>query len=430
MLSSVSAQARTLNQTVQQALSSNPVISAAQREHAATGYELREARAGYFPTIEIEAATGHERSNNTTTRARAGRGVNEGGHRSLWRNEASLSLNQMVWDGWETHSNVSEQRARLKSAGHSLFETKEGVALDAVEAHLELLRLTQVVDLAEENLDKHQTYLDQITARVQGGRGSQANVRQAEGRAALAESTLEAFRLDLADAQAAYVRIVGDLPEADLQPVVAPVSDVPAAYEEVLESALESSPAMKAAESDVEAAKAALKGSKASFYPRLDLEISAARNENLNGVEGANNEALALARLSYDLYTGGADTARKRQEIERFAASRYELENARREVTESLKQFWNAYKYAKKRLAALQQHVTSSVQTRDAYQKQFDLGQRSLLDLLDSEVEHFNASVSLINEKYTHIFAAYGIFASMGALSERFTTQLASTKEK
>jgi adhesin transport system outer membrane protein len=64
------------------------------------------------------------------------------------------------------------------------------------------------------------------------------------------------------------------------------------------------------------------------------------------------------------------------------------------------------------------QHVDSSVRSRDAYQQQFNLGQRTLLDLLDSENEVFAARTSYVNAEFDQLFAMYRILNSMGLLLE------------
>jgi len=67
-------------------------------------------------------------------------------------------------------------------------------------------------------------------------------------------------------------------------------------------------------------------------------------------------------------------------------------------------------------MPAREQHVQSSEKARDAYQQQFSLGQRTLLDLLDSENEVFRARTALVNTQYDEMYAMYRILNSMGML--------------
>jgi adhesin transport system outer membrane protein len=154
------------------------------------------------------------------------------------------------------------------------------------------------------------------------------------------------------------------------------------------------------------------------MYPRLDLEVSASRNQNLDGLKGANNDALAMVRMSYNLYNGGSDLARKREREERTNQARQGLEQDRRLVRENIQKAWTSYETTKRRLSPLKLHVTSSEATRTAYKSQFGIGQRTLLDLLDSEVELFNARTAYIDAKYAADFAIYEVLMNTGDVLE------------
>jgi adhesin transport system outer membrane protein len=79
---------------------------------------------------------------------------------------------------------------------------------------------------------------------------------------------------------------------------------------------------------------------------------------------------------------------------------------------------WNAYTTASERLTPLKDFVTASEATREAYGKQFNLGQRTLLDLLDSENEYFTAQTAYVGGQYTQLFAAYRLLQNEGRLLE------------
>ena len=59
-----------------------------------------------------------------------------------------------------------------------------------------------------------------------------------------------------------------------------------------------------------------------------------------------------------------------------------------------------------------------------AYKQQFSLGQRTLLDLLDSANEMFVAKSDYVNTRYDRILSMYRVFASMGMLHKTFENDL------
>ena len=413
-LSAQAAQAITLSEAVDTAIKTHPEVRMSLQNREAIHQEWKQAVGGFKPTVDLLIGSGHERSNNPTTRTRADRNDKEG-HRSLWRNEARLNVNQMLFDGYETDSETCEQKFRYESASHELFETKENVALRTVQAYLDVMRTKEILDLQKETVDIHLVYLKQMQKRSESGRGSQADVRQAQGRMALAEANLLSAAGDYRKAQISFNEIVGEKPK-DLKPLDVPVKALPVSLENAVERAVANSPAIKSAKADIAAADKAVDVAKAAFYPRLDLELEATRQQNLDGTKGPNNEYSAMARMRYNLYRGGADTARTDERKARKTEAEDSLARDTRLVEENVYSSWNDLQTAKSRLAPLASHVTSADQTRGAYKKQFDIGQRSLLDVLDSEVEYVGAKSARINGKYAVDFAAYAILANEGSL--------------
>ena len=90
--------------------------------------------------------------------------------------------------------------------------------------------------------------------------------------------------------------------------------------------------------------------------------------------------------------------------------------NALRQLNEELGLAWNAYNNATQQVPIAQQYVDRSTKVRTSYQQQFSLGERTLLDLLDSENELFTAQQRLAQIKSLHIYTQYRIKADMGQL--------------
>lgn len=416
---SLNAHALTLEDAVLKTLADNPRIINAQQNADQVDAEVDEAWGGYLPQVDLTASTGHERSNNPTTR---GRGANDP-NTSYWRNESRLVVSQMLFDGWRTSSLVGQQRERLSASNATLHETRENTTLRAILAYFDVVRLAKLVALAEENENNHKVYLDKITEQASGGQVSRADIRQAAGRLALAQSTLIDFKRQRDDAHATFVAVVGEQPTGLEAPTFLEEANLPTTLEDAMETALANNPAVVAERHNVKAASEAVRESKSAFLPRFDAELSAGRAHNLDGSQGDNNEAVALVRMSYNLYAGGSDMARKRARIMRQGAANAELTQRQREVRELTRQAWNSFTNTRARLTPLSEHVTAATQTRDAYKDQFDLGSRTLLDLLDSEIEVFNAKVSLTNADYAYNFSKYEVASLLGELVTKFETK-------
>jgi adhesin transport system outer membrane protein len=402
------AGAATLEETVRETIETSPDVLIAGSERDAVEQQMEQSRAGFFPQADITLGTGWEYSDNPTTR------TVDGGSRNFNRDEAEILVRQLLYDGHGTVSEFERQRARVNSRAYDTFSTAEVTGLKAVEAYLDVIKEQKLVQLAVNNLDNHQKTYDRIVKRGERGVGSKADVQQALGRLALARTNLMAERNNLDDAIAAFVSVVGHEPE-NLQEAISLEQRLPASFDEALATALNNHPRLKSSEADVDAAREQHEAARALFFPRIHLEISGSNNDNLDGVPGRNKDASAMIRGRYN-FTGGKDMARRQETIYELEQAKEIRDRTRRQVTESIQLSWNAYETAKQQLEFFKIHVDASKQALLAYRKQFNIGQRTLIDLLDQENEVFQANINYVNGLNEVMFSTYRILAGTGKL--------------
>jgi len=412
LLSTGDGLATSLEETIEAALGTNPEVGVVQADRSAIDQELRQARAQYLPSVDVRGALGPEYSNNPSTRNRP---PGADSATTLMRYESQLTLSQMLFDGFATESEVERQKARIDSASYRVAEAAEFIALDAVEAHLDVLRNQDLVELARENVAEHRRIFGRVERLEREGGGSIADVRQTEARVASAESALATAIGNLRDAQARYISVVGASPES-LEPPLIPLQAVPESGETAAVRASVNSPTVQIANADIDVSQAELQGSRAGYYPRLDLELGTSANRNIDGVSGGDVDAQALLVVRYNLFRGGADVAREREAFERLREAREQLRLVRREAEEEARLAYNAVITARSRVEALRAEADAQRATRDAYAQQFILGQRSLLDLLDAENQLFIARSNLTTAVYAEQFAVYRVLTVLGDL--------------
>lgn len=411
--------AASLEDSIFMALKTNPDVGVVQADRQAIDQELRQARALYMPSIDLRAAAGPEYTNSLATRGRATRANGGNASSTLVRMESQLTLTQMLFDGYATTSEVERQLARTDSAAYRVDEAAEFIALDAIEVHLDVLRNQLLVDQAYDNLAAHQSILGRVRQGEQQGGGSIADVRQTEARLAAAHDVLATAIGNLRDAEARYVRVTGSRAQ-ELENAPAPILALPEGPETAAAKAATSSPTVRIARADIDVAKAELKGSRAGYYPRFDLELGAAANRQIDGIVGSDVDAEALVVMRYNLFRGGGDIAREREAFSRVNQSHQGLRKARNEAEEQARLSFNALTTARSRVEALIAQKRANAATRDAYAEQFNLGRRSLLDLLDAENEFYLAISSLTTAEFTESFAVYRVLAIVGDLLPTF----------
>jgi len=396
--------------TVREALATYPELGIVRHDRRAVEQELRQARARWLPSLDAELRYGPEWAHNDTTRSRDGDDSTV-----LARREASLSLRQLLFDGFETQAEIERQRARLDSASRRVAETAEFVALDAVQAHLEVLRRREIVDLAESNVNRHRDLVERVRRMEREGRVSVADLRQAEARLAQAQEDLARARGDLEDAVATYMQVVGRAPE-NLTFDSAPESALPKDREEAAALARSGNPRVLVAYADVAVAEAELGKARSGYYPHVEVRVEGTYGEGVAGSARPAGSASALVVLRQNLYRGGADIALEREAFHRLNEARARLAHARRQAEQDARTSWNALETARARVEALRAKAEAQRRTRDAYFQQFEIGQRSLLDLLDAENELFLSRVQLRTAEFTESFAVYRVLAATGRL--------------
>lgn len=404
-----SALSATLQDAVQQSLSTNPEVLITTNERLAREQEVAQAKGGYLPTIDLSGGYGTEWSDNATT------AVNPGEDVWLARREAAIDLRQMVWDGLATKSEVDRQKARVNSQAYTVQGTSQNTALRTAQVYLELLRQQELLQLAKGNLAAHQRIYDQIKLRSDSGVGRKADLDQIQGRLALAESNVLASENNVREAEANYLRVVGAMPEDLVRPVS--VADaLPMTVEEAVAIGLEGHPTLKSAGADVGAALAQHEAAKSAYSPRIDIEVGRTWNNNWDGREGDDEDMTAMLRLRWNVFNGFKDVARRKQTAHLINEAKAVMDNTHRQVEESVRLSWTSYQTTKAQLDYLKQHMESSKKTRDAYTKQFNIGQRTLLDVLDTENEVFESSKAYITGDYTNQYAQYRVLNGMGKL--------------
>jgi outer membrane protein, adhesin transport system len=403
--------AETLIKVIQHTLETNPDILITINNRRAADQQLEQAQAGYWPTIELNAGYGREISDNTTTRATTGEDV------TLMRQEIGLTLSQILFDGFFVKYEVERQLSLINSSAYRVQDTSENIALLTAETYLEVIRRQELVELSKDNVVIHQKILEQIHMLVEGGVGRRADLQQSTSRLALAKSSLVSAQGNLRNAEINYRRVTGQLPGALTIPARAPLEAIlPENGEIALEQALNYHPALRIAQTELEAAQAAHQQTNSAFMPRLSLELGVTDNKNLDGVEGSNDDISAMVRMRYNLFRGGADQARRQETAERVGTAKETIRSAQRLVEENVLLSWNSMTTIRARVGYLKAHVKSTEEVLDSYKEQFKLGQRSLLDVLDSENELFNARSSLTTAQYGEILSIFNVLESMGLL--------------
>lgn len=397
----------TLKEVAQKVVLTNPEVLAKWHAFRAAGNDVEVARGGFFPRLDFTTGVGRESLKQP--------GSNE---LNYTRSGHTLTLNQVLYDGFATSSDVKRlDKARL-ARYFELLEAAENAALEAGRVYFDVIRYRLLMYLAENNYIEHRASYEQVLRRAQVGAGRRVDVEHAASRLALAELNLNTEAANLHDVSARYLRLVGERPAPVMFGPARLGTDYPAGESEALKMAFRQNPSLRAAIENIEAAQHDLDIRRSAFHPKLDLRLRNEYSDNYQGVSGGRQNNVAEVLLSYNLFNGWSDQARVRAYVERKDLALDLRDKSCRDIRQTLSIAYNDVQRLQTQLANLDLQVSSIERTRDAYKAQFNIGQRSLLDLLDTENELLNARRTSVNADIDVQFAYLRTQAGIGRLLE------------
>lgn len=409
LLTTAGAQAQSLSDSVRMTVQTNPKVLELRSNREEVDSELRRARSLYLPTIDMRSSIGPEWTDNLFTQGTNGQHIRE---------ELSVVLTQKLYDGGANDgrgrsSGEPFALCRLPRLGEfAIYRSRRGRGASrcgAAAPHARFCR-PERGGAPGAGPARRGAHLGRRRPR-----GRAADSAQAMSRFEQAQAARDDVRGSLQDAEGRYLTIVGQAP-GTLEDVPVPVGALPADVDSSVRIMISSNPTVKAREADVDAAKSAVELADSRFDPTVNLEVGGDHNHNVGGVPGKDNEARALVVLRWNLYAGGADIHNREAAYAQVAQARNVRLAALRQSEQDLRKTWAAYDAAQRRVPLLTSSTQHESEVRGAYDQQFEVSQRSLLDLLDAQDAFFQSEVRMVTAESQAVFAAYKILAIEGQL--------------
>jgi outer membrane protein, adhesin transport system len=395
----------TLPEVAQRVVLTNPEVLAKWHNFLAAKSDVDIAKAGFYPRIDITAGAGKEQIKLD--------GVADN---NFSRDGYTLTLNQMLYDGFATLGDVRRVDKTRLVRYFELIDVAESAALEAARVYLDVLRYRQLVYLAENNYIEHRSSYEQLVRRAQAGAGRRVDVEHAAGRLALAELNLNTEAANLHDVMARFMRLVGIPAPAVMFPPGQVDRGFPSDEADALELALKQNPTLRIAIENVQAAQHELELRRGAFHPRVDLKLRSENSSNYQGLSAGRQNNIAEVLVSYNFFNGFADSARVENSVQRKHLAMDLREKACRDIRQTLSIAYNDVARLRAQLSNLAVQVAAVEKTRDAYKAQFNIGQRSLLDLLDTEGELLNARRTSVHADMDLYLAYLRTHAGIGRL--------------
>ncbi len=398
----------TLKQLIEKVISSNPEVQAKYHAYLGAGYEQDVVHGEFLPKADI--VTTYSNQENVLGSGSSSLGTNT----PTWNNE--LVLRQMIFDGFATSSEVNRLGHAKRVRYFELQSAMQSTTLEFMRSYIDTLRYRQLTEYAKTNYVVHKQLFDRIKERVDAGVARKVDLEQAAGRLALSESNLLTEVTNLHDVTVRAQRLLGEIPPETLEQPEFNKTGAEATPKEALQLAYLHNPDLLSTIEDIQAAKDEVKTKESKYMPRVDLQARknlGASNDGRNSTSAAD---LLEITMNFNLFNGGSDKALVSQTIEKLNTATDQRDKACVDTRQLVSIAYNDINQLKEQLDYRDRHQKSIENAREAYRKQFDIGQRTLLDLLDTENEYFQAKRAYANTEYDIETAYARLYAAQGEL--------------
>ena len=405
----VYAQTLSLDDAVKQTIQTNPTILERLKNFNAVREDLSGAYGKYMPSLSLRAGIGQEKvQSNFTNDVQVTSQVQS----------HSLTLNYNLFNGFGDLHTISQQDARLQSAAYSYLENVDDVILKLIESYVNVLRHNELMTVEKDNIKMDEKIYDDMLGKQKQGLQRLSDLKEARSKLALAYTNHLSEENNIQDTLIKFHKVFGRY--INIHDVIEPKfhEQLPSSIEAITKLALANNPSIKVALFEMHAASHDYKSSRKSYMPSIDVEVSGSYSENLSGIQSTNTNLGAMVYLNYNLFNGFSDSAKKQKKVSIMQQKSAEMAKIKRDVIQAVQLAWTAFRITSKQSVFIKWYVNSSKDKLNSYYKEFNIGRRSLIDLLGASDDYNNARRKMIHTKYDLIFARYRLLDAMGELTE------------
>ncbi len=410
----------TLDSAVKTVLAENPKMKDRILQYQNVGKDLNIASNAYYPTLDLVGSYGYE-SSRINEKGTANSGIRKGDGEV---GSAKLILTENIYNGGADENRIKQQNSRLNAAAFLVQESADRLTLQMTDAYLGLIREKELLDLAVEKVKSHEIIYNQIKERTSSGIARASEERQAGSRLTLAKSNLVAQQNNYQDAISSFVKLYGKSVPVENLVLPTPSFTLPESDSIVFNKATQCNPSILAQNANIMQAQYYKEMTKAAFRPKIDLEASTGYESTQALDRGDAQRETAthsvLLKMRYNLYNKGNDLLESEKSTIAIMEAEETLASLKRDLSESLGYSWQSYVLSQEKNVYLKDHIEYAKATLAAYEDEFKIGRRDLINLLDAETEYYNAMKEIILTQNKLLYAKYRLLDNMGLLTDSF----------
>ncbi len=399
--------------SMRKAINYSPALRSLRESRTASQYDVDVSMGNYLPSIDLRGSAGYGLTSNASSRLS---GIDEEFHPNV---SAAITVTQSIFNGFGVKNAVELNHERVISMDNRVLDNASSVALEALVAHSEIIRLRDLLISTSAYVDMHLQIIGQLELLVASGINTTSDVFQAQGRLVGAQVAYQNVRNSYELALIDYKRVTGmDAPE-NLLPIDVPSQEI-LDMQSILALAEENNPQILALMADYEGSKHQVGIARAGYFPSISLDLQATYDNDQLNVK-PNQEAYTLnasVGATWNIFNGFATENARRSANASVRYAQQALQDMKDEVLSNVKSTYEDYVVSENLRFSYNQALLYNVSTRDSYMSQFRFGTRPLLDLLDAESELYGTEVQLGIMTSNRIISSWRLLALQGTMLE------------
>jgi len=404
--------AETMERALLRAYQNNPQLNAQRASVRATDEGVPQALSGYRPKAALTLLGGVQFADQLADGS-AGKKIEQG---DQGPHAAGLTVIQTIYNGNQTANKTRAAESQVFGAREGLRLMEQSVLLAAATVYMDYLRDAAILEVQRSNTKVVALTLRQTRDRYSAGLVTPTDVAQSEAQLAAATSQELAAVATLTTTQANFRRIIGIEPSQ-----LAPASPVdrylPQTVRGAIELALRENPNVTAAMYGVDVSFLTVKINEGALLPTVSLQANVQKVWQSTITQINQSTASASAQLSVPIYQGGAEYSLIRQSKETLEQQRLTLEQVRDQARADLVTAWGQLLAGKAQVVAAKSQVDASEVAYLGTTKEAQVGQRTVIDILNAQQTLVNARVALVTAEHDRVVASYAVLSAIGRLS-------------
>ncbi len=414
-----------------QALENDTQFKTAYDNYMSSAEAVPQARAALFPQLGINTAVGRDLQDVKA----GGFGTRMTYNSNQWQVTASQAVfNYQAW------AQVKQAQASVKAAQATFNDAAQNLILRTAKAYFDVLFAKDTLDFAEAKKRANKRQYEQATQRFNVGLDAITSVYEAKAAYDQSIATVISSRNNQINQSENLRKLTNHVYEslAALKNSQIPlIKPEPTDVNEWIDAGLKQNYNLLSAKYSLEASKESMKSISAGNWPVFSIQSNASQVHNQADaasffVPSRQTQAGIALAMNFPVFQGGLVQSQTRQAQYNFQASSEQLEQAYREVVVNSRIAFNTINDGISKVKADRQTIISQQNSLESTEAQFEVGTRTMVDVVNAQQKLFEAQEQLANDQYNLIYSILTLKYLTGTLNvddlEQVNSWLATTR--